>query len=176
MLQKDIDDQYYSTTPSHLHIQDVLVTKQRLELALRSYMNKMKVNWSIALYGSSVNGLYTKERSDIDMSLIFENDIYRDNRIELRNIQRHLEQKFKNSYVGIKFLPIKRLYLLRLTDKWTNLQIDLSINNVLGPFNSQLLATYCKIDSRFMKLCNYLKYLNKLNFKSELNRLTSYSF
>lgn len=97
-LQKQIDDHYYSTNPSFLDMQDVEATKKRLEIALRPYLEADRSEWSLVLYGSSVNGLYTKEKSDIDMSLIFKTNIYKGHKAQLRNIEEMLKTDYQQSY------------------------------------------------------------------------------
>lgn len=66
-------------------------------------------------------------------------------------------------------------YLVEIKDTLYEVDIDLSINKILDPYNSQLLYTYALLDQRFHKLALILKYWNKDRFKEKNNRLNSYS-
>jgi DNA polymerase sigma len=65
--------------------------------------------------------------------------------------------------------------LLHLQDTVFETDIDLSVNKVLDPLNSELILTYSKIDSRFHKLALVLKHWNKQRFPNKNERLNSYS-
>ena len=65
--------------------------------------------------------------------------------------------------------------LLKLKDRISGLDIDISVNKVLDIFNSELLQLYARFDSRFHKLALVLKKLNKLHFSDKKTRLNSYS-
>lgn len=66
-------------------------------------------------------------------------------------------------------------YLLTLKDTVYEIDIDLSINKVLDPYNSRLVYTYATFDERFHKMALVLKYWNKLRFPNKNERLNSYS-
>ena len=41
------------------------------------------------------------------------------------------------------------------------MNVDLSVNNILPIFNSELILTYCKVDQRFQIAAQYLKHWAK---------------
>ena len=66
--------------------------------------------------------------------------------------------------------------MLKIIDYKNNkLDIEISVNKVVDPFNSKLLLTYSMLDRRFHALALILKDWNKRKFKDKLKRLNSYS-
>jgi|LauGreDrversion4_2_1035121.scaffolds.fasta_scaffold209454_2 hypothetical protein len=68
----------------------------------------------------------------------------------------------KDRYEHPKILPLKRLYILRVKDLRANIEIDLCVNNILGILNSELIRTYCLLDSRYHSMCRIMKYLHEM--------------
>jgi DNA polymerase sigma len=67
-------------------------------------------------------------------------------------------------------------YQLKLKERLYDIDIDVFINKIVDPFNSLLIQTYARLDSRFLKLALILKYWNKKTFdKMGSNKLNSYS-
>jgi DNA polymerase sigma len=58
------------------------------------------------------------------------------------------------------------------------MDVDVTVNNILSVYNSQLIKTYCQVDERFHKLAIYLKYWAKKNKIIGANRgyLSSYAW
>lgn len=53
--------------------------------------------------------------------------------------------------------------------------LDLSVNNTLAVFNSNLIAQYVSLDVKALKMIFYLKKWNKENFPDPRKRLSSYA-
>ena len=66
-------------------------------------------------------------------------------------------------------------YILKFIDLKNNIDMDLSVNKVLEPFNSRLILEYCLFDNRFHEIATLLKIWNKYHFPDEGSRLNSYS-
>lgn len=62
-----------------------------------------------------------------------------------------------------------------IKDKVYEINIDISINKIVDPYNSMLVFSYALIDSRFHKLALILKFWNKESIKDKNERLNSYS-
>lgn len=63
-----------------------------------------------------------------------------------------------------------------MKEKLYDIDIDLFVNKIVDPFNSYLIETYARLDSRFLKLALIIKYWNKKKFLGMgSNKLNSYS-
>ena len=58
-------------------------------------------------------------------------------------------------------MPAIKVPLLKYQDSLTGIDVDLSVNNVLAQYNSDLIYTYCQIDQRFHILATFLKHWAK---------------
>ena len=79
-------------------------------------------------------------------------------------------------YCEQKILHTKRMSIFQVKDRKTQMQVDLSVNNLLAVQNSQLIKMYAMCDVRFCKLIFWLKSWNKQNFPEERKRLSSYAW
>lgn len=74
------------------------------------------------------------------------------------------------SYFTATFGP-----LLKFKDLKTNIEVELALNKILDPINSELLLIYTLFDNRFHKLALLLKKFNKFCFPDNKKRLNNYS-
>ena len=80
--------------------------------------------------------------------------------------ERYTQVSLKNNSFGT---------LLKIKDRDLEIDIDVSVNKILDPYNSYLVQTYALLDERFHKLALILKYWNKQVFPDVSSRLNSYS-
>jgi len=65
--------------------------------------------------------------------------------------------------------------VLKLTDEYSGYTIDLTINNILGVYNSLMTRRLAMIEPRLLKLGTYLKKWNKSIKTNGYTNLTSYA-
>lgn len=65
--------------------------------------------------------------------------------------------------------------LMEFKDSKHNISVEISFNKIVEPYNSYLMATYCKINPKFRALAIILKKWNKFQSPDKNNRLNSYS-
>lgn len=51
--------------------------------------------------------------------------------------------------------------LIKYQDAQTGIDVDISVNNILAMYNSDLIYTYCQIDQRFHIMATFLKHWAK---------------
>ena len=115
-------------------------------------------------YGSIINNFLTKN-GDIDISIV-PNNISKDKFIKyLKEIEDELvkEKKYafrnNNSNIYIN----NRYILLSLTDTETNINIDITVHNLLPVNNSKMIRLYSLYDQRFHIMGLFLKNWVKIN-------------
>ena len=113
-------------------------------------------------YGSIVNNFLTKD-GDIDVSIVPQS-ISKDEFIKyLQKIEDKLvvedkcAMKHNNIYINTRYA------LLSLTDIETNINIDITVHNLLPIYNSKMIRLYSLYDQRFHILGLFLKHWVKIN-------------
>ena len=113
-------------------------------------------------YGSVVNNFLTKN-GDIDISIV-PNNIRKDEFIKyLKEIE---DELVKEKTIAIEKNSIyinSRYALLSITDIETNINIDITVHNLLPINNSKLIRLYSLFDQRFHILGLFLKHWVKIN-------------
>ena len=73
--------------------------------------------------------------------------------------------RIENNKIGrVKlFHKSKSFYLISIYDKETNIDLDITIHNILPILNSKLIKIYSEYDQRFHIMGIYLKYWSKIN-------------
>ena len=129
-----------------------------------SILNKNNLKGTIVEpYGSIVNNFLTTN-GDIDISIV-PNNISKEEFIKyLKEIEEELvkEKKYStenNNNIYINF----RYALLSLTDIETNINIDITVHNLLPINNSKMIRLYSLFDQRFHILGLFLKHWVKIN-------------
>jgi len=122
------------------------------------------------MYGSILNGTLSKTSSDLDLTLIIDNQSASHFKLLQDVIAVILNyQSVKGRYSIEDSMP--RLdsagYILKIRDKVENIDIDIAVNRSVEIHNSMLLKEYCKLDERLHKLIYTLKYWNKETFKED---------
>jgi DNA polymerase sigma len=127
----------------------------------------------VMMYGSSVNGLAVKGSSDLDLTLIVMSGKEANHLALLSQVHGILQ---KQRRIGsLLMLPLKRLQLLKFEDLTHHIKVDVTVNGVCQVFNSNLLCTYARIDTRFVDCAMILKYWNSKLFTNDMMKLNSYS-
>ena len=114
-------------------------------------------------YGSVVNNFLIKN-GDIDISII-PNNISKDEFIKyLKEIEDELIKEKKYAIENNNSIYINSRYaLLSITDIETNINIDITVHNLLPINNSRMIRLYSLFDQRFHILGLFLKYWVKIN-------------
>ncbi len=55
------------------------------------------------------------------------------------------------------YVPAVKVPILRYKDLVSGIDVDISVNNILAIYNSELIFTYCQIDHRFHILATFIK-------------------
>ena len=130
--------------------------------AINSVLDKNNLKDTIVEpYGSVVNNFLTSG-GDIDISIV-PNNISKDGFIKyLQEIEEYLINE--KTYATQNNIYINSRYaLLSLTDIETNINIDITVHNLLPITNSKMLRLYSLYDQRFHILGLFLKHWVKIN-------------
>lgn len=155
---------------------DMYFKKMNLRTAVHTLLVKMFPNCGLRVVGSSVNGLGTNS-SDADMCLILSAKEI-DQQTEAMDLLRYAQLMLSQcSFIKSTDLITAKVPILKFTDKYNNIQVDLNINNTVGIANTQLLAAYSRVDWRVPPLVLVIKKWAqdcKINNAKEMT-LSSYS-
>ena len=130
-------------------------------LSIPSLKNKIK---DIYPYGS-ISQLTQNINSDYEISMITENisniDISEIETI-LKEISSYIEENYKEEYKIGGIRKTRRTYLLLLTDKKFDINIEINCNNIFSILNSNLIYKYITYDARVLILINTIKDWSKI--------------
>lgn len=93
--------------------------------------------------GSSQNGLWIFG-SDIDLVLVFHNKMAHNQHYLIKHCGKVLKKIAKPG--SVCYVPASKVPILRFKESISSIDIDLSVNNVLAIYNSDLVFAYCQID------------------------------
>ncbi|KAJ7957084.1 protein HESO1-like isoform X1 [Quillaja saponaria] len=126
-------------------------------------------------YGSFVMDMFSV-RSDLDLSINFSNsavEIPRHRKIEtLRKFAKKLYSIQRGGHVaGVQTIMTARVPIVKVTDRGTGIECDLSVDNRDGIGKSQIIHAISAIDERFKKLSLLMKTWAKVhNINSSKDR------
>ena len=155
-----------------------------LEILIKKYFQNQKIEEvHIVPYGSITNGLATRGNHDLDITIVLPLQIDDPEKRALKEeeLLQGLSQwirKGRADFSQVTCFTASFGPLLQFKHNLTQIDVDLSINKVLDPFNSHLMQVYAKLDTRFHKVALFLKQWNKRNFKNvsgKFNNLNSFS-
>ena len=109
--------------------------------------------------GSSMNGLWTATGSDIDICVVFHNRMAHNQHQLIRQCGKIIKSIAKPG--TLCYVPAIKVPLLKYEDLETGCDIDLSVNNILAMYNSNLIFTHCQFDQRFHIMATFLKHWGK---------------
>ncbi|XP_057368026.1 terminal uridylyltransferase 4-like [Daphnia carinata] len=132
----------------------------------------------LSMFGSSCNGFGFAD-SDVDLCLTFESN--KDGKgIDFVAVVKKLAKSLRRNRFFCDIVPISsaKVPIVKLRHRPTGLESDISLYNQLGKRNSQLLATYCAIDTRVRILGYMAKLLAKQCEIGDASRgsLSSYAY
>ena len=113
-------------------------------------------------YGSIVNNFLTKD-GDIDISIVPRNKSKDEFFKYLLEIEEDIIKVKKYAIENKSIYINSRYILLSITDIETNINIDISVHNLLPINNSKMLRLYSLFDQRFHIMGIFLKYWVKIN-------------
>ena len=155
---------------------------QMLAIILENHFIELehKPNYKILMYGSAINATLSSQDSDLDITIIFDqNDIDQWNIMEVirTNYRRINDDQFKGRFKCGKLLQTKAGLVLEFDDNNASkcVNIEITINKICEVYNSHLINTYARIEKRFVDLSLLLKAWNKKSFKDRTKRINSYS-
>ncbi|CAH8867141.1 unnamed protein product [Trichobilharzia szidati] len=125
--------------------------------ALHVVVSGVFENAGLFIVGSSMNG-FGSDQSDMDMCLtVTSRDLQQ--KIEAADILSQLLPPLqKCSFIrDLNLIPAK-VPILKFRDTLAGVDCDLNVNNVVGIYNTHLLAMYTKIDWRVRPLGMFIKY------------------
>jgi DNA polymerase sigma len=135
----------------------------KYEKAINSILEKYNLTDVIVEpYGSVVNNFLTKD-GDIDISII-PKSISKDDFIKyLQKIEDKLVVEDKCAIQYSNIYINSRYALLSLVDIETNINIDITVHNLLPIYNTKMIRFYSLYDQRFHILGLFLKHWVKIN-------------
>ncbi|CAH8603101.1 unnamed protein product [Heterobilharzia americana] len=146
--------QFYTTTK-----QSTLKYAKKVHLrnALHLVVSGVFENAGLFIVGSSING-FGSDQSDMDMCLtVTSRDLQQ--KTEAACILRQLLPPLKKcSFIHDLNLIHAKVPILKFRDTLTGVDCDLNVNNVVGIYNTHLLAMYTRIDWRVRPLGIFIKY------------------
>lgn len=112
-------------------------------------------------FGSFSMDLFTT-RSDLDMSINFINKRLQITREKKIHTLRKFAKKFyvlqsKGHVTGVHPITTAKVPILKVVDRGTGVECDLSVENRDGILKSRLIHMFCSIDERFQKLSFLMK-------------------
>ena len=110
---------------------------------------------TVVATGSSQNGLWTNTGSDIDLVVLFNNRMAHNQHFLIKQCGKLVKQVAKPG--TLFYVPAVKVPILRYQDKVSGIDVDVSVNNILAVYNSDLIYAYCQIDQRFHIMATFLK-------------------
>lgn len=126
---------------------------KRIHLILNGVCRKIGLIGDVHMFGSFSNGFKTGT-SDLDVVFIGSSA---DNETAVSILGRVCAELAELGFENITKIFQASVPLLKLTDMKAEMEVDFCINNELGVRNSLLLNTYCKIDTRVLRLGRVVK-------------------
>eukprot|EP01025_Chloroclados_australasicus_P069266 TRINITY_DN9749_c0_g1_i6.p1 TRINITY_DN9749_c0_g1~~TRINITY_DN9749_c0_g1_i6.p1 ORF type:complete len:468 (-),score=33.61 TRINITY_DN9749_c0_g1_i6:1527-2930(-) len=134
---------------------------------------------SCHLYGSAGNDLWVHNNNDLDICIETLDKIHDKERQEevVYQIEDVLNQ-YGGEFKDIEAIVRTKVPICRFVISQTNMEVDISVNNLLPVYNTGLLNTYCLLDPQIRDLIYVVKYWakkRKLN-DTRSNTLSSYAY
>jgi len=117
-------------------------------------VDELKLSGRVCFFGSFATGFWTK-KSDCDIAYISENEDGESRESPITVLQQLACTLPKYGFHSVVTVFQASIPVLKLNMDGT--EVDISIGNRLGSFNSQLMATYCRIDKRVAGLVQHVK-------------------
>lgn len=163
VLDERIEEAYQRTKVDGKYVKRTKATFEELKRVLLlspTFAKRYSHNggFSLRMFGSSVNGLASRESSDLDITFLHSDFglSHQDILIDIKLvIERYGEERFKIKQNTPRLESSG--YILQLKEIETGMDIDILVNKICELSNSRLVSEYAKIDQRFCKVMAYLK-------------------
>ncbi|KAF7255246.1 hypothetical protein EG68_08810 [Paragonimus skrjabini miyazakii] len=131
--------------------------KVHLRNALHMVVSGVFENAGLFIVGSSMNG-FGSDQSDMDMCLTVTSRDLQQKKEAFVVLSQLLPPLRKCSFIRNLHLIRAKVPILKFRDTLAGVDCDLNVNNVVGIYNTHLLAMYTKIDWRVRPLGMFVKY------------------
>ncbi|CAH8658261.1 unnamed protein product [Dicrocoelium dendriticum] len=131
--------------------------KVHLRNALHMVVSGVFENAGLFIVGSSMNG-FGSDQSDMDMCLTVTSRDLQQKREAFVILSQLLAPLRKCSFIRNLHLIRAKVPILKFRDTLTGVDCDLNVNNVVGIYNTHLLAMYTRIDWRVRPLGMFVKH------------------
>ncbi|XP_023030229.1 terminal nucleotidyltransferase 4B isoform X2 [Leptinotarsa decemlineata] len=157
-LHQEIEHFYHYMSPTEAEHQIRAEVVQRIEKIITSKWNEAKVE----IFGSYRTGLYLPT-SDIDLVVIG-----KWSNLPLRTLEQEFLEKDIAVHDSIKVLDKASVPIVKLTDKKTDIKVDISFNMSNGVKSAELIKTYVE---RFPVLPKLVYVLKQFLLERDLNEV-----
>ncbi|OON17070.1 PAP/25A associated domain protein, partial [Opisthorchis viverrini] len=131
--------------------------KVNLRNALHMVVSGVFENAGLFIVGSSMNG-FGSDESDMDMCLTVTSRDLTQKKEAFAVLSQLLPPLRKCSFIRNLHLIRAKVPILKFRDTLAGVDCDLNVNNVVGIYNTHLLAMYTRIDWRVRPLGMFVKY------------------
>lgn len=131
--------------------------KAHFKNALHMIVSSVFENSKIYLVGSSLNG-FGSDSSDADMCLVVSSKELQGKRDASAILQHLMTPLRKCSFIKQCNLIQAKVPILKFSDNLSGIECDLNVNNVIGVYNTHLLAMYSRVDWRLRPLGLFVKH------------------
>ncbi|VUZ39938.1 unnamed protein product [Hymenolepis diminuta] len=131
--------------------------KAHFKNALHMIISSVFENSRIYLVGSSLNG-FGSDYSDADMCLVVTSQELQGKRDASAILQHIMTPLRKCSFIKQCNLIQAKVPILKFCDQLSGVECDLNVNNVIGVYNTHLLAMYARVDWRLRPLGLFVKH------------------
>ncbi|UJR23877.1 hypothetical protein I4U23_026849 [Adineta vaga] len=161
--------------PSSMDIEN----RERILKQLQKQFEKDYPDCNLHAFGSFYNGFGFRQ-SDLDVCIVFK-DQREENTDEVIQIMRKLLKSMRSNadtFENVQPVLHAKVPIIRSKHRRLQIEIDISLHNMLAIENTRLLKTYTQIDSRVSELGYMIKHLTKSCDIADASRgtLSSYAY
>ncbi|EUB55111.1 Poly(A) RNA polymerase gld-2 A [Echinococcus granulosus] len=125
--------------------------------ALHLIISSVFQNSKLFIVGSSING-FGSDQSDTDLCLVVTSQELQGKRDASAVLHQLMTPLRKCSFIRSCNLIRAKVPILKFRDQLSGIECDLNVNNVVGIYNTHLLAMYTRVDSRLRPLGVFVKH------------------
>eukprot|EP00108_Taenia_solium_P007009 TsM_001196600 transcript=TsM_001196600 gene=TsM_001196600 len=131
--------------------------KMHFRNALHLIISSVFQNSKLFIVGSSING-FGSDQSDTDLCLVVTSQELQGKRDASAVLYQLMTPLRKCSFIKNCNLIRAKVPILKFRDQLSGIECDLNVNNVVGIYNTHLLAMYTRVDSRLRPLGVFVKH------------------
>lgn len=157
--------------------EDTYIRKIQLRNALHVMFAKYYTNCGLHIVGSSINSFGT-EQSDMDLCLTISTKDLQSKKDAKHVLEQLLNNIGQCSYIKDGYIINARIPILKFRDSLSGVDCDVNMNNVVGIYNTHLMAYYSRIDWRVKPLVMFVKAWAQANdiHDASKGRLSTYCY